>query len=75
VNRFGVFVVPFLALFITQNGNLATQARFAVAACIGEWMADRLGRMNISRPCGQRELDDLRAEIGELDAHGLRGFG
>lgn len=53
VNRFGVFVVPFLALFITQNGNSATQAGFAVAAYslggfvaawIGGWMADRLGR-------------------------------
>jgi len=53
VNRFGVFVVPFLALFITQNGNSATQAGFAVAAYslggfiaawIGGWLADRLGR-------------------------------
>jgi MFS family permease len=53
VNRFGVFVVPFLALFITRNGNTATQAGFAVAAYsvggfiaawMGGWMADRLGR-------------------------------
>ena len=53
VNRFGVFVVPFLALFITRNGNTATQAGYAVAAYslggfiaagIGGWMADRLGR-------------------------------
>lgn len=32
VNRFGVFIVPFLALFITQNGNTLTQAGRAVAA-------------------------------------------
>lgn len=53
VNRFGVFVVPFLALFITRNGNTASQAGLAVAAfslggfvasAIGGWMADRLGR-------------------------------
>ena len=53
VNRFGVFVVPFLALFLTRNGNTATQAGYAVAAYslggfiaawIGGWMADRLGR-------------------------------
>ena len=53
VNRFGVFVVPFLTLFITRNGNTATQAGYAVAAYslggfaaawIGGWMADRLGR-------------------------------
>ncbi|MDZ4404396.1 MFS transporter [Prosthecobacter sp.] len=53
VNRFGVFVVPFLTLFITRNGNTAAQAGLAVAAYslggfaaawIGGWMADRLGR-------------------------------
>lgn len=53
VNRFGVFVVPFLALFITRNGNTPAQAGLAVAAYslggfaaawIGGWMADRLGR-------------------------------
>ncbi|HEY1049567.1 MAG TPA: hypothetical protein VGE39_07420, partial [Prosthecobacter sp.] len=53
VNRFGIFVVPFLTLFITRNGNTAAQAGWAaasyslggfVAAYIGGWMADRLGR-------------------------------
>lgn len=53
VNRFGVFVVPFLALFITRNGHTTAQAGLAVAsysvggfaaAWIGGWMADRLGR-------------------------------
>lgn len=53
VNRFGVFVVPFLALFITRNGNTAAQAGYAVAAYslggfgaawLGGWLADRIGR-------------------------------
>lgn len=53
VNRFGVFVVPFLTLFITRNGSTAAQAGWAaaayslggfVAAYLGGWMADRLGR-------------------------------
>ncbi len=53
VNRFGVFVVPFLALFITRNGNTAAQAGLAVAAYslggfvaawLGGWLADRFGR-------------------------------
>lgn len=53
VNRFGVFVWPFLTLYITRNGNTATQAGWAVsayslgsflAAWIGGWMADRIGR-------------------------------
>lgn len=53
VNRFGVFVVPFLTLFITRNGNSAAQAGYAVAAyslggfvasALGGWLADRLGR-------------------------------
>lgn len=53
VNRFGVFVVPFLALFITRNGNTAAQAGYAVAAYslggfgaawLGGWLADRMGR-------------------------------
>ena len=53
VNRFGVFVVPFLALFITRNGNTAAQAGYAIAAYsvgsfaaawLGGWLADRLGR-------------------------------
>lgn len=53
MNRFGVFVWPFLTLFMTRNGNTATQAGIAVsaysvgsfaAAWLGGWMADRLGR-------------------------------
>lgn len=53
VNRFGVFVWPFLTLFMTRNGNTAAQAGWAVsaysvgsfaAAWLGGWMADRLGR-------------------------------
>lgn len=53
VNRFGVFVWPFLTLFITRQGNSAAEAGIAVsaysvgsfaAAWLGGWMADRLGR-------------------------------
>ena len=53
VNRFGLFVWPFLTLFITSQGNTAAQAGIAVscysigallAAGIGGWLADRLGR-------------------------------
>ncbi|MDZ4288685.1 MAG: MFS transporter [Prosthecobacter sp.] len=53
VNRFGVFVWPFLTIYITRNGNTAAQAGFAVAsysvgglcaAGLGGWLADRLGR-------------------------------
>lgn len=53
VNRFGLFVWPFLTIFITRNGNTATQAGLAVAsysagamgaAALGGWLADRLGR-------------------------------
>jgi len=53
VNRFGLFVWPFLTLFITSQGNTAAQAGIAVsrysigaflAAWLGGWLADRLGR-------------------------------
>lgn len=53
VNRFGVFVWPFLTIIITRNGNSAAQAGWAVgaysvgsfiAAALGGWLADRLGR-------------------------------
>lgn len=56
VNRFGLFVWPFLTIFITRNGNTAAEAGWAVAAysagsfgaaILGGWLADRLGR-NIS---------------------------
>ncbi len=53
VNRFGVFVWPFLTLYITRSGNTAAQAGWAVsaysagafaAAWAGGWLADRMGR-------------------------------
>lgn len=53
VNRFGVFVWPFLTLFITSQGNSEREAGYAIAAysvgslCaawIGGWIADRFGR-------------------------------
>lgn len=53
VTRFGVFVVPFLTLFMTQRGFDAAHAGWAVgayasgafaAAWAGGWMADHMGR-------------------------------
>ncbi len=53
VNRFGVFVVPFLTIFVTRNGNSALEAGYCVAAYaagglgaawLGGWLADRIGR-------------------------------
>jgi hypothetical protein len=52
VNRFGVFVVPFLALFITRNGNSAAQAGLAVAAYSLGGFARRLDRRLDGRPAG-----------------------
>jgi MFS family permease len=53
VARFGVFVVPFLTLFMTRKGFSAADAGLAAgaysvgsffAAGLGGWMADRIGR-------------------------------
>src|SRR5205809_610744 len=53
VNKFGVFVIPFLVLFLTRKGFTEAQAGFAAgaysvggfgAAILGGWMADRFGR-------------------------------
>lgn len=53
VNRFGVFVVPFLTIFVTRNGNSPIEAGYCVAAYaagglgaawLGGWLADRIGR-------------------------------
>lgn len=53
VSRFGVFVVPFLTLFLTRKGFSAADAGVAAgayslgsffAAILGGWMADRIGR-------------------------------
>jgi MFS family permease len=53
VNRFGLFVWPFLTLYITRSGHSAGEASWAVAAysvggviaaALGGWLADRLGR-------------------------------
>ena len=76
VNRFGVFVVPFLALFITRNGNTAAQAGYAIAAYsvgsfaaawLGGWLADRLGRnitMAVSAFAGAVCMPYPRPSIG-----------
>ena len=53
VNRFGSFVMPFLAIYLTRDGFSATQAGVAVSAygaghifasMIGGYLADRIGR-------------------------------
>ncbi|MCX6855671.1 MAG: MFS transporter [Verrucomicrobia bacterium] len=53
VNRFGLFVWPFLTLYITRSGHSTAEASWAVAAysaggvfaaALGGWLADRLGR-------------------------------
>lgn len=53
VNRFGTFVMPFLAIYLTRRGYSAAQAGFAVsmygaghiiASMLGGHLADRIGR-------------------------------
>ncbi|MDP9194391.1 MAG: MFS transporter [Acidobacteriota bacterium] len=53
INRFGTFVMPFLAMYMTDEGFTATQAGLAVssygaghimASMIGGHLADRIGR-------------------------------
>ncbi|HUP60293.1 MAG TPA: MFS transporter [Thermoanaerobaculia bacterium] len=53
INRFGTFVMPFLAIYLTRQGYSAAQAGFAVsaygaghifAAMLGGHLADRIGR-------------------------------
>jgi MFS family permease len=55
VNRFGSFVMPMLAIFLTRRGYSASQAGFAigcygfglvVASAAGGHLADRIGRRN-----------------------------
>jgi MFS family permease len=53
VNRFGHFVIPFLAIYLAQQGHDAKVASFAlgaygagalIAGAIGGYLADRIGR-------------------------------
>jgi MFS family permease len=55
VNRFGSFVLVFLALYLTRKGFTAPQAGFALgaygggaigASIVGGWLADHIGRRN-----------------------------
>ena len=55
INRFGGFVVPMLAIYLTRNGYSVTQAGFAmgtygvghlIASSAGGHLADRIGRRN-----------------------------
>jgi MFS family permease len=53
LNKFGAFVLPFLAIYMTRLGYTAAQSGMAIAAygvgtliacVVGGWLADRLGR-------------------------------
>lgn len=55
INRFGTFVFPFLALYLTRVGFTAAQAGVAIAmfgagalggGLFGGWLSDRIGRRN-----------------------------
>src|SRR6476620_4793150 len=55
INRFGTFVFPFLALYLTRVGFTPAQAGAAIAmfgagalcgGLFGGWLADRIGRRN-----------------------------
>ena len=55
INRFGTFVWPFLAIYLTRQGYSLTSASFAVSAfavgslcggLTGGWLADHFGRRN-----------------------------
>ena len=55
VNRFGTFVLVFLALYLTRKGFTAPQAGLAMgaygggaigASIVGGWLADHIGRRN-----------------------------
>jgi MFS family permease len=55
INRFGTFVFPFLALYLTRNGYTPSQAGVAIAtfgagSCAGNifggWLSDQIGRRN-----------------------------
>ena len=55
INRFGTFVWPFLAIYLTRQGYSLTAASFAVSAfavgalcggLTGGWLADHIGRRN-----------------------------
>jgi MFS family permease len=53
INRFGTFVMPFLTIYLYQQGHSLVVASFAVSAfgfgtlcgsTLGGWLADRIGR-------------------------------
>src|SRR6058998_3322037 len=55
LNKFGTFVIPFLALYLTRQGYSITQAGLAlgaygaghlIASAIGGQLADTIGRRN-----------------------------
>src|SRR6266850_6313048 len=55
LNKFGTFVIPFLALYLTRQGYSMAQAGFAlgaygvghvIASAVGGQLADTIGRRN-----------------------------
>jgi MFS family permease len=77
VNRFGVFVWPFLTLYLTREGYSASEASWAVAAysagsfcaaLLGGWLADRLGR-NVTMALSA--LTGAACMLGLSQAHDL----
>src|ERR1041385_8042783 len=55
INRFGMFVLPFLVIYMTRHGDSATQSGLAgraygaghlIASLLGGHLADRIGRRN-----------------------------
>lgn len=55
INRFGTFVWPFLAIYLTREGYSLTAASFAISSFMvgalgggltGGWLADHIGRRN-----------------------------
>lgn len=77
VNKFGVFVIPFLTLFITRKGFSEGDAGLAAgaysvgsfgAAMLGGWMADRIGR---NRSMAFASLSGAVCMLGFSQAQGL----
>lgn len=85
VNRFGVFVWPFITVFATARGNTPEQAGWAIAvmtlgsifaAGLGGWLADRIGRnvtMAVSSIAGAACLM-LLSQAGDWRTLAVIGF-
>jgi MFS family permease len=77
VNRFGTFVLPFLALYLTRNGYTATQAGFAIAAYGGGHIISSTAGGNLADRIGRRHtivLSMAGSAIAMLVLSQARGF-